>query len=175
MQTSTSEGGESGIDEHEERPRFWTSELMTKAAMATTFSELTDVALKVQLNMRECLAAEDRPHEIAQVCGPISTGGLFNRERNLVRILSAIATLKRGGGMLVFNQIVFEEHFRRVEEIHGKGIKDVLLPTFYQPLFYAGHVNRLYMLPDWQRSRRASWEHRMAKNLGIEVVYLPHP
>ena len=47
-----------------------------------------------------------------------------------------------------------------------------LLEEFFLPVFESGLVHTFYMLPDWESSTGASWEHVQAQRLSIDIVYL---
>ncbi|OGY37537.1 MAG: hypothetical protein A3E36_04715 [Candidatus Andersenbacteria bacterium RIFCSPHIGHO2_12_FULL_45_11b] len=151
---------------------YWTPDLIKKMEGATTFSELADVALTVQWRMRNRLVERNIPPHIAQVCGPISTGGTGNRALNLQRFDSAIDMLV-GDGVAVFDQMPFEDHFDRITQIHGLGFRELLLPAFYGTLFAKGYIMILYFLPDWETSQGATWERNIAKYLSnIAIIDL---
>jgi hypothetical protein len=143
--------------------QFWTEVEHHNIKLAQTFSELVPVALAV---------LERMPKPIAQVCGPISTGGLGSIEKNLAVFDTTIDHLMQQG-VVVFDQMPFEEHiFRIVENKWGTRQNNMLLEEFYRPIFVSRHVSRLYFIHDWQSSEGANWEHALGQRLGIEIMYL---
>jgi len=58
------------------------------------------------------------------------------------------------------------------EKFPGKNIGLKLLKEFYLPLFKSGYITKLYFKHDWKTSMGARWEHKQAKKLGLEIIYL---
>jgi len=75
-------------------------------------------------------------------------------------------------GESIFDQTPFEEVIKRLrEELYDTdGTK--VLEEFYLPLFTSGHIAEVRFLPDWESSTGATWEHALAKKLGIKIIYL---
>lgn len=152
-------------------PRFLTLKHAKILNEITTFHGLAEVAIEILGTMREYLQLEGRPHQIAQLCGPISTGGTGNREVNLAR-LNAVFDRLKDGETLFFNQLVFEDQFRRIKSLYGPAISEVILPSFYAPIFASGHVTRLCFVSDWHTSQGATWERKIAQQYGMEIMDL---
>ncbi len=143
--------------------QYWREEDYEQVENATTYNELRDVAFRV-------LARAPKP--CAEVCGPITTGGLGSIEKNLKRFNEEIRKLQKTG-VEVFDQMPFEESMQRIKKLHEtKGYLTNLLYEFYLPIFESGLIRTLYFLPDWKTSSGARWEHEQALRLGIEIVYL---
>jgi len=49
---------------------------------------------------------------------------------------------------------------------------ELLLTDFYLPIFESRLVHKLYFLPDWESSTGASWEHKQAIRIGLEIEYI---
>ena len=43
---------------------------------------------------------------------------------------------------------------------------------FYLPIFRSGVVSALYFMPGWESSNGAKWEHQVAEELCIKIIYL---
>lgn len=144
---------------------YWTDVEKTALPAARSFSDLAAIALTV---------LERMPQPISQVCGPISTGGLGSIEKNIAVFDTTIDNLIQRG-IMVFDQMPFEEHiFRIIENQRGTRQSSMLLEEFYRPIFESRHVSRLYFIHGWESSEGASWEHVLGQQLGMEIVYLPH-
>jgi hypothetical protein len=145
------------------RHPHWTTDDLKRLETATTYGAMKDIAFDILRRI---------PPPVAQVCGPISTGGCGSIEENLKAFGEAIADLV-AHGKNVFDQRPFEEPMQRAKVIdptHGYDLR--LLDDFYLPLFESGLVHELYFLPGWESSRGARWEHEQAQRLGITIVYL---
>lgn len=132
-----------------------------------TYAELGQIALKVLRKMREAI----RPLPVGQVCGPITTGGLGSIEANLKNFGQWVRKLQ-SDGLAIFDQIPFEEHMFRIWEANDRNDDSTLLEDFYQPIFKSGLITTLYFIPGWAGSNGATWEHRQAVQLGMEIKYL---
>jgi len=141
---------------------YWTNEDIKNLEQAQTFFALFTIALGVLKKM---------PQPVAQVCGPISTGGTGSMEQNLAIMNKTIKALQ-SQGKAIFDQIPFQAAIHRIKAALGATSNFQLLHEFYLPLFEAGLIKGLYFLPDWQTSQGATWEHEQAKRLGLEIVYL---
>ncbi len=128
----------------------------------TSFEELTHIALHI---------LERAPQPISQVCGPMTSGGLGSLEKNLAVFEKTVITLKERGE-IVFNQLPFEDPMARIKLLKNKGGLN-LLETFYRPIFESGFIKRLYFMYGWENSSGSRWEFKTARNLGIEIFYLP--
>lgn len=142
---------------------YWTEEDRAALEAAQNFPDLTVIALRVLDRM---------PKPIAQVCGPISTGGVGNIEGNLV-VFDATIDYLITQGHNVFDQVPFERPvFRIIGENRGTVTNNRLLNEFYLPIFESGNVSILYFIHGWESSEGANWEHRQAERLGMKIVYL---
>lgn len=143
--------------------QFWTEAERDAIKQAQAFAELVPAALAV---------LERMPKPVSQVCGPISTGGLGSIEKNLAVFDAAIDRLIKQG-IVVFDQMPFEEHFSRIlNSQQGTRQNNMLLEEFYRPIFESRHVSRLHFIHGWQSSEGADWEHQLGQQLGMEIVYL---
>lgn len=84
-----------------------TSEEIDSLNSAVTFDQLADIALSSLVRVRN-------DHlEIIQICGPMSTGGCGNFQKNMERFNRSIEVAV-SRGVMVFNQILFQEVMIRI-------------------------------------------------------------
>ncbi len=148
-------------------PKFWTMEDRRYAKEATCYRDLSAVGLRVL----ERTDRSDPYLPLTIVCGPISTGGLGSKEKNIARFSDTIAALKETG-LKVFDQIPFEEHIWRIGALPGNNAESELLSGFYLPLFESGLIKMAYFIPSWESSGGASWEHGQMERLGIKTIHI---
>ena len=146
----------------------WTEEEMVLLRNVETFEELANIAV----SSLERMSREG--HEIVQICGPMSTGGLGNFAGNMARFRLAIDRAV-DHGLAVFDQLPFQQEIIRLcsfkenqEEYDWE-----ILEIFYRGIFESGHVKRAFFLDGWQNSTGASWERRLVTSLGIPVENYP--
>ncbi len=147
----------------DELPPHWTREDLLMLDKADSFKELGEVALRVLKRI---------PQPVGQVCGPISTGGLGNREANTKRLKNATDRLiseKKN----IFSQLPLQNAMVRLinknEDNHNPYD---LLEGVYLLLFETGLMKTLYFLPGWETSLGTKWEHQMGEMLKMELVHL---
>lgn len=149
---------------------YWKQEHYEKLYLGRNFDEYLAIAFSVIESIP--------PYGVAQVCGPISTGGRGSVSENLKCFNEAIQKLS-GSKMkqLVFDQMPFEPVFQNFHEermARGEnGYSMDLLNKFYLPIFESGKIRKLFFLHDWKSSIGATWEHKQAERLGMEIEYLP--
>jgi hypothetical protein len=113
------------------------------------------------------------------ISGPISTGGLDATEthsslqRNLRAFEAAIEEMyKRGHN--IFSHLPYEDRIVELytawHEEHGKDVYfQPVLDEFYKPIFESGFISDLWLLPGWQSSKGAKWEHKYCVRKGIRT------
>ena len=142
--------------------KYWIRRDVGDVEFAKSFGDLSKVAITVLKRM---------PQPVGEVCGPITSGGLGSREKNLEAFNKAIFALKYDGKN-IFDQLPFEEKlFEFTQAVWYQGGLQ-LLNEFYGPIFESGLIKVLYFMPLWQTSLGATWEHEQAQRLGIKIVYL---
>jgi len=146
---------------------FFTPEVRSAIRESQDYDDLLLVAMDILEEMNDSFA----PKPIAMVCGPISNGGTGSRKENLVIFSRAIDRVT-SGGLIVFNQMPFENDMERIYNSAPllQGFR--LLEEFYLPIFKSGFVSLLCFLPGWEKSIGAKWEHERAKILKIPRLYL---
>jgi hypothetical protein len=143
---------------------FWGSADRDKAESSVDFESVADIAVHIAARM---------PQPLCVVCGPIRSGGLGDVALNLERFAQTIRLL-RIQGWSVFNQLPFERHLWRIEQLPGKKPLDIL-DVFYGRLFRSGLIRQMAFMPEWQTSFGTSWEHEQAVRQLIPIVYLQDP
>ena len=142
---------------------FWHNEDFEKVRRATTILELFEVAHDVISRMGD---------PVAQVCGPLTSGGRESVTKNLSFLNEIIDGLQKEN-IFVFDQMPFEEAFHRIAnsttytENHGNILRD-----FYDPIFTLGKIKTLYFVEGWESSKGATWEHTRGLELGMNLMYL---
>ncbi len=133
---------------------------------AQTYEELSEAAIDILKNM---------PKPIVIVSGPLSTGGKGNITENFAILEKTIHKLA-DNNINVFNFIPFEESIKLLRKKFGNSIKEenqILLDKFYFPLYSSKLITKMYCINGWESSHGASWERKIAKELGIEIEDLP--
>ena len=133
-----------------------------------TFEELADIGIDILKQM----SLSGKP--IVEICGPISTGGLGNLEKNLAFLESSIKIANKKG-LQVFDQTPFEGAMKRLSIKYPKkdGYDVSILEIFYRKIFESRLISKALFLPDWQSSKGATWERKLALKLGITVEEYP--
>jgi hypothetical protein len=114
------------------------------------------------------------PKPVAQVCGPISTGGVGSLEANLNIFNQTIKDLQNKG-LNIFDQMPFEEKMKEIKEKIIKSNQEYsqeIIHDFYEPLFSLGMIKTFYFIPGWESSTGANMEHDLAFKYNIEIKYL---
>ena len=127
--------------------------------------------LLVAMDILEDINDDYAPRPIAMVCGPISTGGTGSRRQNLY-IFSKVIERVTTDGLIVFNQMPFENDIDRIYNLNTDLPRIKLLEEFYGPIFRSGFISLLLFIPGWAGSVGAKWENEQAKILGIPRLYL---
>jgi len=131
---------------------------------ATTMCELMPIAIDI-LNK----ISYDGTTPIAQVCGPISTGGFGCIEKNLEVFEMGINILEERGHV-VFNQLVFQKDIIRItkHDPANSGYKTEILTDFFKPIFESGLIKIGCFIPNFGTSEGSIWEYNFLKELGVE-------
>lgn len=141
---------------------YWKPEDWKDISEASSVKDLFVVALRILSRM---------PEVLAQVCGPISTGGKGSVDANLEEFNNKIKELQNKG-LNIFDQMPFETPMYKMMVNYSKNeYMYSILNDFYLPLFETGRIKELYFLPDWKSSKGANWEHEQAKRLNIKINY----
>ncbi len=146
----------------------WTDEEREALKATSTFEGTAEVAIAILVRMKGL------GHPIVQICGPMSTGGLGNLERNMIRFQQAI-DIATERGLTVFNQIPFQEAIIRICKFE-EGPREYdwdILEIFYRRIFESGHISKTLFLSDWQSSTGATWERNLVTRLGIPTEEYP--
>lgn len=146
--------------------QYYTKEVLYAISECKDYEDMRNIAMDILKSM---------PKPLAQVCGPISTGGKGSIQKNIAELEYAMNKLV-GQGINIFDQAPFEAPMQRIKAESGKNHEESnleLLENFYKPLFESGLISTLYFLPDWQSSFGATWERKQAERLGIEIIDLP--
>lgn len=133
-----------------------------------TFADLAEVALAALGR----LASKSRSG-VAQICGPMSTGGLGSLDANMARFRRAV-DVAHGRGVTVFDQLPFQDAMIRIIDWKPeKPYCHAILEEFYRPIFASGHLERLLFIAGWEHSTGAKWERDFGSTLGLRVEEYP--
>lgn len=160
--------------QNEVLPEYWTKTDLMEARGALTYKELARVGLKVLSRVYAEAKAEGK--KVALVCGTITNGGKLSEtvaRKNLKRFAEEIARLRQRG-LLVFNQLPFEEHLFRIRRMHPGDGPDALLQDFYLFIFSSRLINIASFLLGWNKSYGATWENETLTRFGVEIRYSKH-
>jgi len=141
----------------------WTPEELAQIELMSSYKEAVALALR---------KLQTAPQPVAQVCGPITTGGRCSIKGNLRLMRQGILWLA-SQGKPVFDQTVFGPLFQKVRMAKGGEYDKAVLDEFYLILFESKLVGELHFLPGWQTSFGANWEHQQALRLGLSIVFMP--
>jgi hypothetical protein len=149
----------------------WTVEETQALKWVCTYEDAADIAIKILKKMSA------NGHQVVQICGPMSTGGLGNFKDNMARFKKSIESAERYG-LLVFNQLPFQDAIIRIssfdENSNGNQSYDMaILEVFYRKVFESGYVKKTLFLPGWQSSKGAQWERDLVESLGIVMEDYP--
>lgn len=148
---------------NEKTKQYWQESDFQDLEKVESVADLYTIAARIISRM-------ERP--LAQVCGPVGTGGLGSVEKNLEVFNDTIIKLQEKG-LNVFDQMPFEDQMQNLKKkISTEKIVKDILNDFYLPIFESGAISTLCFLPNWQTSFGANWEHEQGKRLGIKIVYL---
>lgn len=113
------------------------------------------------------------PPPVAMVSGPISTGGKGSVAANMRAMRKTIDNLSRKS-VKVFDQTIFEPQMKKIAKARPEysAHETALLEEFYLPLLKSGLIGLICFMPDWKSSFGARWEHKQAKRLKIDIMYL---
>lgn len=146
---------------------YWIQEEHDAVKNVKTMDEAAEIALKILARM----SAGEKP--IVQLCGPMTTGGLGDFEKNMARFNRAVKAAHERG-LLVFDQVMFQEAMVRICNCkEGDPYPMDILEVFYRKVFYSGHIGKTLFLSGWESSLGARWERELALKLQIPIEEYP--
>ncbi len=113
-----------------------------------------------------------KPHtDLVLFSNTISGRNEQDRVKNLKKFNQAIVDLS-GKNFNVFNQLVLESLFGKVHFFHIKGEDNdkVFMDNFFRPLLESGKFAALVQGDNWQASKNAVDEYKIAKECNIEII-----
>ena len=155
-----------------EKCPFWTVDAQARLRVAQSFAEVGQIALDVLMTF-----PAETHGRIAQVCGPISTGG-FGIEMNR-KVFSRAIELLRRNSELVFDQMPLESAISRLStewRMHPHNQGEYCWPILhdiYQHLFASGSIGVLIVLPGAAGSTGTRWEQNQGRILGMTIKDYP--
>lgn len=148
--------------------KHWTDKDIKALKKVKTFSQLADAALEIM---------KRHPHGVHMVSGPISTGGVGNREGNQKVFAGVIERIAENQDLSVFSQIPFEDKIVELKKAWAAQNPDAdycmpILTDFYEKIFSSGKVAKLHFIHSYESSQGAVWEHDNCVRWKIEKTYL---
>ncbi len=142
------------------------------AEEAAAFQAATSYAEAARVAIAHAKRRYTPEKPLIQVCGPISTGGLGDRTRNLIR-LADMMDLVTELGHPVFNQLQFEGMVERFSPTHSAAnYDDRILYEFYHPLLNQQYIRTLVFIEGWETSTGARWERALGESFKLEILEL---
>lgn len=144
--------------------QHWTQEELDSLHSLTSYAEAKELGMRRLKRL---------PQPVAQICGPLTTGGRGSFEKNIQMMHEGIQVLV-AMGKIVFDQRPFEIPLAKILRARKSAEYDYgLLNEFYLPLFETGLVKEFHFLPGWESSTGSRWEHEQAIRLNIAIFYMP--
>jgi hypothetical protein len=110
------------------------------------------------------------PQPVVRVSGPLTSGG-YGYDENLSRFLIAQAKL-REEGYTVFDYFEGNHDERQIIELGISDWKEVM-EYYHNPIMATGLIKTVFMMPKWETSNGAKWEHEFAKKSGLSIRPIP--
>lgn len=110
---------------------------------------------------------------IGYVSGIVTSEGPENIERNVERLVKFTEHIKTEQNFPIFSSAdVFDK--RLFARLGAANLKNVDWEAFWQEIFEHEEkfVTDMFMTPKWEKSRGATDEHRVAKKVGMNIVYI---
>jgi hypothetical protein len=137
-------------------------------AKASTMEELAEVAIRFLRRISK------KGHEVIEICGPMTTGGLGDFNANMKRYNHAIKMAVQSG-YVVFDLPFFQPAIVRILDFkEGQpNYNWEILHVFLRKVFESRYIVKGFFLPDWQSSIGASWEREEFERLKIPIEECP--
>lgn len=149
-----------------ELDKYYTPEVLERINASKDFSEAAGIAIDILKKI---------PQPIAQVCGPITTGGKGSIKENTTVIENTVKKLSKQG-INICNQTKFNtpiRRFRAESKLNDIDSNTLVLEKFHKPILDSGLIKKFYFVHGWESSTGSRWERAQAKKLGIEIIDLP--
>lgn len=109
------------------------------------------------------------PQPVVRVSGPITSGG-FGYEENLRRFIKAQQVL-RDKGFTVFDYFEDNDDEAVIKTLDISWEK--VMELYHDPILATGLISEVYMMPRWQESNGARWEHEHFVQNNLKVGDVP--
>jgi hypothetical protein len=109
------------------------------------------------------------PQPVVRVSGPLTSGG-YGYDENLRRFILAQEKL-REQGLTVFDYFEGNHDERQIVPL-GLSWPEVM-EHYHRPIMATGLLKTVFMMPRWEESNGAQYEHRFAEELGLEIKDIP--
>lgn len=133
---------------------------MTQEEKYTALAQLAEGAVA---RLREL------PQPVVRVSGPLTSGG-YGYEENQRRFIIAQQKL-RDEGLTVFDYFEGNHDERKIVTLELPW--EVVMEYYHHPIMATKLITTVYMMPRWQESNGARWEHQFAESLGLTIKQIP--
>lgn len=113
--------------------------------------------------------------KIGYVAGIINSDGLEHFETNRKRLAAYVEKLRRIHKFPVFSAVdVFSNNvYAQLEEMTlSFDEREAKMRSFWREILKSGCVTDIFMTPRWDKSKGASDEHKIAKQIGLRIHYI---
>ncbi len=146
---------------------FWKSHL-DDLRHVKTFEDASIIPVDV---LRGMPLLKNKP--LTELCGPISSGGYNNYEKNMLFFKECISFASELG-FYMFDQTPLELGFiplkREWEEKNPGQYCWPILNVVYEAIFTSGYIKQGLFLPNWESSIGSRWERKRMEELGIQII-----
>lgn len=112
---------------------------------------------------------KELPQPVVRVSGPIASGG-YGYEENMRRFIAAQQKL-REQGYTVFDYFEDNDDEEVIKELDVPW--EEVMRHYHDPILKTGFITTVFMMPNWQDSNGAKWEHQHFLDNELEVAMVP--
>jgi hypothetical protein len=147
---------------------YWQSRDYDRIRDAASFRQVGLIALEVMSRM---------PRDLSEYCGPISTGGLDRREKNIWLFRRCVEEL-RFRGHNPFDQVPLQVGFKNLVTKWRCDNPDAdycwpIIDVTYDMIFRRGRPNNAWFAYNWKSSKGTTRERTLVARYGINMIPFP--
>ncbi|MEK7630140.1 MAG: hypothetical protein AAB432_02030 [Patescibacteria group bacterium] len=121
---------------------------------------------------RELEVMRKLPGLTIQPSGPITTGGLGSKRKNMNRFVKTIRKMQ-ADNFKVWNILPYEPAIDRLTKILKTTDSHWIMRDFYEPIILSELIDAMAFIDGWKGSKGARFENRLGKKRGLTMIYLP--